>query len=99
LSLPELAGFLASSLFVISNLPMLFKVFKTKNLKSYSLLHIGMANVGNLIYWLYIINLPFGSIWFLHGFNTGVTLIMLVWYLRYNLNIKRKSSSKNPERN
>ncbi len=97
MSLPEMAGFVASSLFVIANLPMLFKAFKSKNLKSYSLLHIGLANVGNIIYWLYIVTFPFGSIWLLHGFNTSVTFIMLVWYLRYNLNIKLRGSSKKTE--
>lgn len=87
-SLPELAGFISTILFVISNLPMLFKAFKTRNLKSYSLLHIGMANAGNTLYWLYVFSFPLGSLWLLHAFNTAVALLMLVGYLRYSLNIK-----------
>lgn len=83
LSLTGLAGFTSSSLFVASTLPMLIKGFKTKNLASYSFLNIGIANLGNLIYWFYVLSLPFGAIWFLHGFNTLTTLTMLVWYLQY----------------
>jgi uncharacterized protein with PQ loop repeat len=78
-----LAGFASTGLFVSSNLPMLFKAFKTKNMSSYSFGHIALSNVGNLVYWLYVISLPIGPIWFLHGFFTVATALMLVWYLRY----------------
>jgi hypothetical protein len=40
-------------------------------------------NIGNLFYWLYVISLPFGPIYFLHGFFTLVSLLMLIWYLAY----------------
>ncbi len=92
-SLPEFAGFLSTSFFVISNFPMLFKAFKTRNLKSYSFLQIAIANMGNIIYWLYIFSLPFGSIWLLHGYNTFVTFLMLVLYFKYRLNIKFRQVS------
>jgi hypothetical protein len=68
---------------VSSNLPMLFKAFKTKDLRSYSLGHIALSNFGNLLYWLYIASLPFGPIWFLQGFFTLSTALMFIFYLRY----------------
>jgi hypothetical protein len=64
---------------------MLVKAFRTKNLRSYSLSNIVLINVGNLIYWLYISNLPFGPIWVLHTFYTVAEIFMLLWYLRYEL--------------
>jgi uncharacterized protein with PQ loop repeat len=78
-----IAGFASTALFVSSNLPMLVKAFKTKDLSSYSFGHIALSNIGNLVYWLYVISLPVGPIWFLHGFFTIATALMLVGYLRY----------------
>lgn len=77
------AGIVSTLMFVSSNLPMLWKAFTTKNFTSYSLGHISLSNAGNLIYWLYLFTLPVGPVWFLHGFNTLVTGLMLVGYLRY----------------
>jgi hypothetical protein len=82
-SLQVLAGFASSAIFVTSNLPMLFKAYKTKNLKSYSFGHILLGNIGNAVYWIYIASLPFGPVWFLQGFFTVTTAMMLFWYLRY----------------
>lgn len=70
-------------LFITANVPMLVKAYKTRNLRSYSLSNIALINVGNLIHWFYISNLPFGPIWLLHGFYTLTSALMLVWYLRY----------------
>ena len=81
--LPVVAGSLSSVIFVSSNLPMVSKAIRTRDLGSYSLAHIGLANVGNLLYWLYVAALPVGPIWFLHGFNTIVALLMLGLYLRH----------------
>ena len=81
--LQMVAGTASSMLFVGSNLPMLWKAFRTKDLQSYSLGHIGLSNGGNLIFWLYVFGLPAGPIWFLHGFNTLAAGLMLLWYLRY----------------
>jgi hypothetical protein len=82
-SLQMIAGFTSSLIFVSSNLPMLFKAFRTKDLSSYSLGHIALSNFGNMVYWLYIASLPFGPIWFLQGFFTLSTALMFVFYLRY----------------
>jgi uncharacterized protein with PQ loop repeat len=81
--LPTIAGFISTALFGLGTLPMLTKAFRTRNLASYSLGNILLSNVGNIIYSLYVFNLPFGPIWFLHGFYLLSTGLMLVWYLRY----------------
>lgn len=78
-----IAGVISTLMFVSSNLPMLWKAFTTKDLTSYSLGHIGLSNIGNGIYWLYLFTLPVGPVWFLHGFNTLVAGLMLFGYLRY----------------
>ena len=82
-----LAGGVSSLIFATSTLPMLIKAYRTKDLSSYSLGYIAMNNLGNLIYSIYIFNLPFGPIWFLHSFNLVTTALMLYWYLRYEKNL------------
>jgi hypothetical protein len=42
-----------------------------------------LNNVGSLLYWLYVLSLPFGPIYFMHGFFTLVSLLMLIGYFRY----------------
>jgi hypothetical protein len=78
------AGMLSTTLFVLSYLPMLVKAFRTRDLSSYSPGYLVLANVGNLIHSVYVASLPFGPIWFLHGFYTASSAIMLCWYLRYH---------------
>ena len=85
IQLQYIAGATSTAIFVSSNLPMLFKAIKTRDLKSYSLSHLVLSNLGNLIHWAYLSSLPFGPIWFLHGFYTLVTAVMLPWYFRYEL--------------
>ena len=80
-SVAMIAGFGSSLIFILSNFPMVAKAVRTRNLASYSLGQILLANVGNLLYWLYVAGLPLGPIWFLHGFNTAVALLMLSLYL------------------
>jgi uncharacterized protein with PQ loop repeat len=82
-SLQVLAGFASSTIFISSNLPMLFKAFKTKDLSSYSLGHLALGGLGNTVYWLYVISLPFGPVWFLQAFFTMANASMLFCYLRY----------------
>jgi hypothetical protein len=54
----------------------------TKDL-TYSLGNIVLANLGNLIYAIYVVSLPLGPVWALHGFHVGATGLMLFWYLRH----------------
>jgi hypothetical protein len=80
-----LAGSVSSVIFVGSNLPMISKALRTRDLGSYSLGHIALANAGNALHWLYVSALPVGPIWFLHAFNTLVALLMLALYIRHEL--------------
>lgn len=82
-SLALLAGTLSTLMFMSSNLPMLRKAFQSRDMRSYSFTHILLSNLGNLIHWMYVSSLPFGPIWFLHGFFTVTTALMLVMYVRY----------------
>jgi hypothetical protein len=82
-SLALLAGTLSTLMFMSSNFPMLQKAFKSRDMRSYSFTHILLSNLGNLIHWVYVSSLPFGPIWFLHGFFTATTALMLVLYVRY----------------
>ena len=80
---PMIAGTVAGLIFAAASWNMLVKAWRTKDLRSYSLGQIALNNVGNLFYWLYVISLPFGPIWFMHAFFTLVSLLMLAWYFVY----------------
>ena len=83
LNLPVIAGMISTTIFALSTLPMLLKAFRTKDLRSYSLGNILLANAGNLIHSVYVFHLPAGPIWALHSFYLLSTALMLIWYLRY----------------
>ena len=78
-----LAGSIAGLIFAAGSVDMLVKAWRTKDLRSYSLGQLVLNNVGNLFYWLYVISLPFGPIYFMHSFCTFVSLVMLIWYFTY----------------
>jgi uncharacterized protein with PQ loop repeat len=82
-SIPVLAGIASTVIFASSVLPMLVKARRTKDLTSYSLGNILLANLGNVVYSVYVYSLPPGPIWALHGFYLVSTGLMLVWRLRY----------------
>jgi uncharacterized protein with PQ loop repeat len=84
INLPVIAGTISTTIFVLSMLPMLRKAFQTKDLRSYSLGNILLANVGNVIHSVYVFHLPAGPIWLLHSFYLLTMALMLVWYLRYH---------------
>ncbi|HEX6151764.1 hypothetical protein [Nocardioides sp.] len=81
--LPVLAGTVSTVMFVISYLPMLVKAVTTRDLASYSLGNLVIANVGNGVHSVYVFSLPMGPIWFLHGFYLLATALMLVWHRRF----------------
>lgn len=83
IDLPIIAGMISSLIFASSTLPMLLKACRTRDLHSYSLSHMLLSNVGNLIHSLYVYSLPVGPIWLLHTFHLVTTALMLGWYLRY----------------
>lgn len=78
-----IAGSLAGFIFAAGSINMLLKSWQTKDLSSYSFGQMILNNVGNLIYWLYVISLPVGPIWLMHSFFTISSLIMLAWYIIY----------------
>ena len=82
-SLPLLAGSASTVLFVASTLPMLVKAVRTKDLGSYSVGNLVLANVGNLVHSVYVFSLPVGPIWALHSFYLMTSLAMLVMWLNY----------------
>ena len=82
-SLLNLAGILASLVFMASAVPMLAKAFRTKDLTSYSRGNLVLSNIGNAVYSLYVFSLPFGPIWLLHTFYVISSALMLGWSLRY----------------
>jgi hypothetical protein len=97
-SLSVLAGSVSTVIFVASTLPMLVKAGRTKDLASYSLGNIVLANIGNLIYAVYVFGLPLGPVWALHGFHLGATGLMLFWYIRHahRLRPHRNPASRDP---
>ncbi len=78
-----LAGFASTMIFASSKIPMLAKAIETRELGSYSLGHLALSYAGNLVYWLYVLSLPLGPIWFLQGFFTLSDSLLLYCYLRY----------------
>ncbi len=82
-SIQVLAGFASSAIFVSGNFPMLFKVFRTKDMQSYSMGQLILGNLGNTVYWLYVSSLPVGPVWFLQGFFSTASALMLFCYLHY----------------
>jgi len=82
-SIALLAGSVSTVIFALSALPMLIKAGRTKDLGSYSLGNIVLANIGNVIYSIYVFQLPAGPVWVLHAFYVMSTALMLVWYIRY----------------
>ncbi|MGB3171332.1 MAG: hypothetical protein WBB62_18020, partial [Rhodococcus sp. (in: high G+C Gram-positive bacteria)] len=81
MDIPVLAGGVATAVFACSTLPMLAKAWRTKDVASYSPGNIALANIGNLIYLLYVVHLPLGPVLVLHLFHTMTTALMLFWYV------------------
>lgn len=85
MGLEVIAGSIATIVFASSTMPMLLKAWHTKDVKSYSLLNIVLANIGNIFYSVYVLHLPLGPVWALHLFHCCSTGLMLYWYVRYVL--------------
>jgi uncharacterized protein with PQ loop repeat len=80
---PVLAGIASTVIFAMSTLPMLVKAYRSRDLSSYSLGNIVLANLGNAVHAIYVYSLPPGPIWVLHSFYLSSTAFMLIWYVRY----------------
>ena len=83
MELPVLAGIVSTALFAVSNLPMLVKAARTKNLSSYSVGSLALINAANGIHSLYVVSLPMGPIWLLHSFYLVASALMLALFVRY----------------
>ena len=82
-SIALLAGTVSTILFASSALPMLIKALRTRDLRSYSPANLVLANVGNGVHCIYVVHLPAGPIWALHGFYVVTSALMLLWWLRF----------------
>ncbi|WP_109474706.1 hypothetical protein [Ornithinimicrobium cavernae] len=81
--LAVLAGLVSTVFFVGAALPMVVKALLTRDLESYSLGNLLLANGGNAVHCLYVFSLPAGPLWVLHSFYAVTSAVMLVLYLRY----------------
>jgi hypothetical protein len=81
--LPLLAGIASTLIYAASTLPMLVKARVTRDLSSYSLGNMLLANLGNAVNSVYVFSLPPGPIWALHSFYLLTTAQMFAWFLRY----------------
>ena len=81
MDIPLLAGTISTVVFAVSNLPMLRKALRTRDVSSYSLSSMLMINAANVAYSLYVFSLPLGPIWALHTFylvSCGIMLVLCV---------------------
>ncbi len=90
MDIPLVAGTLATVVFAVSNLPMLRKALRTRDVSSYSLLSMVMINGANAVYSLYVFTLPIGPVWGLHTFYVVSCGIMLVLCLRQRRSATRQ---------
>ena len=96
-ALPVMAGIASTAVFASSTMPMLGKALRTRELGSYSLGNLVMANVGNAVHSVYVFSLAPGPLWALHSFHLGSTAFMLAWYLRFELVPRRRRGSGQSE--
>lgn len=82
MDIPILAGTISTVIFAVSNLPMLRKALRTRDVSSYSLSSLVMINGANVVYSLYVFTLPFGPIWALHTFYVCTCAVILLLCLR-----------------
>lgn len=82
-TVPLLAGMVSTAIFAGSVLPMVVKAFRSRDLSSYSLGNLALANLGNVVHSVYVFSLPAGPLWVLHCFYLLSTGLMLGWYLRW----------------
>jgi uncharacterized protein with PQ loop repeat len=80
---PFIAGTISTIIFATSLLPMLIKARRTRDMASYSLGNILLSNLGNLVHSVYVLSLPAGPLWALHGFYLVSMGLLLVWYIRF----------------
>lgn len=75
---------MSTILFASSALPMVLRAIRTRDLESYSPANLVLANAGNAVHCIYVVHLPPGPIWVLHGFYVVTSALMLLWWLRFH---------------
>lgn len=96
MDIPIVAGMISTVVFAVSNLPMLRKALRTRDVSSYSLSSIAMINGANAVYSLYVFSLPIGPIWALHTFYVISCAIMLVLCVRTRLAASQETRTDVP---
>ena len=96
MDIPLLAGTISTVIFAGSMLPMLAKAARTRDLGSYSLGNIALINLGNVVHTLYVVTLPVGPVWVLHGFYVVSSALMLAWCLRYRSSTHAAQATAEP---
>ena len=97
MDIPIVAGTVSTVVFAVSNLPMLRKALRTRDVSSYSLPSLVMINGANVVYSLYVFTLPFGPIWGLHSFYVISCAIMLALCLRQRASDRDAQPSAAPD--
>ncbi len=94
-----LAGTVSTVLFATANLPMVLKALRSRDLESYSVSSLWLGNVGNVFHTFYVLSLPFGPVWILHGFYLVTMGAMLALYLRYGISSRHgRRRARDPDR-
>jgi uncharacterized protein with PQ loop repeat len=96
MDLPLIAGTISTVIFATSMFPMLIKARRTRDLASYSLGNIVLSNLGNLVHSIYVFSLPVGPVWALHGFYLVSMVLLLLWYVRFNLRAGHANHAAEP---
>jgi hypothetical protein len=97
-TLAVLAGSASTAVFIASYLPMLVKAARTGDLGSYSVGNLVLANVGNLVYSVYVFSLPIGPIWALHSFYLVGSFAMLAMWVGYRRRVARSGQASSSRR-
>lgn len=80
----ELAGVVASAIFVAAQLPMLVKALRVRSVKSYSGLHLALGTTGNAIWWVHLLaNVPDLTVCVLHTYYIVTMVAMSLLWLRW----------------
>ena len=64
-------GSISTLIFVVGTLPMLVKAARTRICRRTASAHLAMMNLGNALNSVYVLSLPPGPVWALHGFNVA----------------------------
>lgn len=98
MDIPLIAGTVSTVVFAVSNLPMLRKALRTRDVSSYSVSSLGMINAANAAYSLYVFSLPVGPIWALHSFYLVSCAVMLALCVGQRRSNDRRGTTRDDAR-